>query len=254
MPNSLPALVKGILQSHTAWQVRSAASWFETAPLVPAYDVPEDLPATEQVQRAAQAVLELAQKLDRLPRAYPHWDAFEPGPYFDLYPVHAARFCRAEETGRVLRVRLYADLLLPAFRRAERYWVEAFLPAYHVGIGADPGQRGHDAYRAYLFDEAVPEMVRRLEEAEAAIQGTLSLLADSVALLHYTGALEERIQNRLAPGARVAPGLPAALQRVPRAMPTLTLDLIVPRPQRLGVRLCSQRIPRASPAASRGTP
>lgn len=245
MPNSLPALVKGILQSHIAWHVRSAAAWFETAPLVPAYDVPEELSATEQVQRAAQAVLELAQKLDRLPRAYPHWDAFEPGPYFDLYPVHAARFCRAEETARVVRVRLYADLLLPAFRRAERYWAETFLPAYHAGVGAEGSEgHSHDAFRAYLLDEVVPEMIRRLDEAEAAVQGVLDLLSDTTVVLRYSGAVEERILARLPPGARPAPGLPPALQRVPRRMPTLTLDLALPRPQpagRIALRLRAYR-------------
>ncbi|MCS6845675.1 MAG: hypothetical protein NZ528_15355 [Caldilineales bacterium] len=243
MPNSLPALVKGILQSHTAWHVRSAAAWFETAPLVPAYHVPQELSPAEQAQRAAQAVLELAQKLDRLPRAYPHWDAFEPGPYFDLYPVHAARFCRAEETARVVRVRLYADLLLPAFRQAERYWAETFLPAYHAGIGAEE-TTGHNAFRSYLLDEVMPEMICRLDRAEAAVQGVLDLLSDTTAVLQYSGAVEERILARLPPGARPAPGLPPALQRVPRRMPTLTLDLAIPRPQppgRSAHRLWPQR-------------
>lgn len=226
MPNSLPALVAGVLQSHTAWGVRSAAVWFERTPLVPAYRVDDDLPAGDQQRQAAQAVSELAQKLERLSDAYSKWSAFEVGPYFDLYPLHAARFCRFEETQHTMRVRLYADLLLPAFRRAERYWVETFLPAYHAGAGGDDS-----AFRASLLTEVMPELAVRLDAAEHAIQGVLDLLSASVTVLNFLGGLEERIQHRPRPGAHMAPLLPPALQRPPRAMPTLTLDAMLPRPE-----------------------
>lgn len=228
MPYSLPALAASILQSHTAWHERSAAAWFESAPLVPAYQVDGNLTSVEQQRQAAQAVLELAQKLERLSSAYGKWATFAAGPYFDLYPAHAARFCRFEQTQHAVRIRLYGDLLLPAFRQAELYWVENFLPAYHAGVGA-----ADSVFRAYLVEDVMPQLAQQLSAVEQAIQGVLDLLSDSVTVLNFLGGLEERIQHRPRPGARVDPLLPPALQRPPRAMPTLTLDAMLPRPEPL---------------------
>jgi hypothetical protein len=128
-----------------------------------------------------------------------------------------------EETASAVRVRLYADLLLPAFRGAERYWVETFLPAYHAAEGRANGTAQHPAgaFGAYLVDEVVPELAARLRLAEEGIQGVLELLGHNLEVLNFLGGLEERIQHR--PRA-VASGLPAGLQRLPRQMPTLTLD------------------------------
>jgi hypothetical protein len=226
LPHSLPALAAGILQSHTAWRVRSAAEWFESAPLVPAYHVDDTLTGAEQQRQAVQAIAELAQKLERLGGAYGKWATFAAGPYFDLYPTHAARFCRFEQTQHTVRIRLYGDLLLPAFRHAERYWVETFLPAYHAGAGG-----ADSAFGAYLVEDVMPELAQRLSAAEQAIQGVLDLLGHSVTILNLLGGLEERIQHRPQPGARAAPLLLPALQRLPRAMPTLTLDAMLPQPE-----------------------
>lgn len=223
MPRSLPALASGIVQSHRAWWVRSAAAAFEAAALVPAYQVDPGLDMEGQQRRAAQVMAELAPKVARLVEAYPWWSPFEPGPYFDLYDDHLGRFCRVEETLRAVRVRVYADLLLPAFRAAERYWVETFLPAYHAAHASrnGAGSPGNDAFLDYLVHEAAPELAARLQAAERSVQGTLELLGHNLEVLNLLGGLEERIQHR--PQA-VAPGLPEALQRLPRQMPTLTLD------------------------------
>lgn len=223
MPRSLPALASGIVQSHRAWWVRSAAAAFEQAPLVPAYQVDLELDVEGQQRRAAQVMAELAPKVARLVEAYPWWSPFEPGPYFDLYEGHLSHFCRVEETQRAVRVRVYADLLLPAFRAAERYWVETFLPAYHAAHASRNGTSspGGDAFLDYLDHEAAPELAARLRAAEQSILGTLDLLGHNLEVLNLLGGLEERIQHR--PQA-VAPGLPEALQRLPRQMPTLTLD------------------------------
>lgn len=227
MPGSLPALASGILQSHRAWIVHSTAAAFERVPLVPAYQIDEDLAPEAQEARVAQAVGELAQKLGRLAEAYGWWPVFDPGAYFDLYSGHMPLLCRHEETQTMVRVRLYCDLLLPAFRRAERYWVETFLPAYSAGAG----EHAEDAFGAYLVDEAIPELAARLDAAERGVRGVLDRLSGSVEVLNYLGGLEERIQSRPAPGAGIAPGLPRSLQRLPRQMPTLTLDLMFSRPQ-----------------------
>ena len=227
MPRSLPGLTAAILRTDRAWRVKSAAGRFERAPMVPAYHIDEQLSSYEQGQRAAQVVPELVQKLNRLKEAYGNWPVFDPGPYFDLYPAHLIDFCWVEETPHVLRVRLYADLLLPAFRRAERYWIESFLPAYHAGHNG----ASTDAFRAHLFDEAMPAMEDLLERAQRVVQDTLDLLRDDLEVLSCLGGLEERIQHRPPPGFSLAPGLSRGLQRLPREMPTLTLDVLHRRPE-----------------------
>lgn len=227
MPRSLPALAAGILQTDQAWRARSDAARLALEPLPPVYHVGEALTAAVQAERVAQAVAELAQKLARLKYAYAAWPLFDPSAYFDLQPCHLAGLCRVEETQNIVRVRLYADQMAPAFRAAERYWVETFLPAYHAGVSGD----ALDAFRGHLHVEAAPTLARLLDEATDVIQGALDLLASNLEVVSLLGGLEERIQHRPQPGTTLAPGLPAALQRLPRAMPTLTLDTIFPAPE-----------------------
>ncbi|MEA3336958.1 MAG: hypothetical protein U9R25_13685 [Chloroflexota bacterium] len=228
MPSSLPALVAGILQSNQAWRIRSAAEYIEKAPIVPAYLIDGELPLDELPGRAVQVVHELVQKLSRLGDAYGNWPLFEAAPYFDLYPAHMRDFCRVEETSHVVRVRLYADLLLPVFRAAERFWVHSFLPAYHAGVG-----NIQDAFWHHFVHETTPRMVTLLNDAQRAIQKTLNLLTDEIDVLGALGGLEERIQHRPSPCFQLAPGMAQALQRLPREMPTLTLDVIYRRPSKI---------------------
>jgi hypothetical protein len=196
-------------------------------PLVPAYNVDDTLSAQEQPARTAQVVLELTQKLQRLEAAYGSWPVFDPGPYFDLYPEHLAALCWVEELSHMVRVRVYADLLVPAFRQAERHWVESFLPAYHAGQDAEPDS----VFREHLHSDAMPRMAYLLAQVEEAIKSTLAHLSEDLSVLSCLGALEERIQQRPPPGSNMAPGLPSELQRLPREMPTLTLDVLFPRPK-----------------------
>lgn len=227
MPRSLPALAAGILQSHQAWTVRSDAARLAMEPLPPVYHTDEALAGAAQAERVARAVAELAQKLTRLKHAYAAWPVFDPGAYFDLYPCHLAALCRVEETQQIVRVRLYADLLAPALRAAERYWIETFLPAYHAGSTADAAA----VYRDHLADETTPALASLLDEAVDVMQTALDHLAGNLEAISLLGGLEERIQHRPRPGMTLAPGLPASLQRLPRAMPTLTLDVIFPAPE-----------------------
>lgn len=226
MPRSLPALAAGILQSHQAWTVRSDAARLEAEPLPPVYHSDEALAGAAQAERVARTAAELAQRLARLKNAHAAWPVFDPGAYFDLYPCHLASLCRVEETQQIVRVRLYADLLAPAVRAAERYWIETFLPAYHAGSTAEAAA----VYRDNLADEATPALAGLLDEAVDVVQTALDLLAGNLEVVSLLGGLEERIQHRPRPGATLAPGLPASLQRLPRVMPTMTLDLIFPAP------------------------
>lgn len=220
MPSSLPALAAAILRSDHWWRVHSDGARFEAAGLTPAYALETDLSADAQAERVAHMVSELARKMGRLPGAFAWWPVFEPGPYFDLYSAQTHRFCRVEELRSVVRVRIYADLLLPAFRTAERFFIETFLPAYHAAAGTDPD----DAYARNLVDHAIPEMIDLFDTAQRAVAGTLLQLEDQLDVLALLGGLEERIQHRPPPGTHMAPRLPGELQRLPREMPTLTLD------------------------------
>lgn len=220
-------MAAGILQSHQAWTVRSDAARLELEPLPPVYHVDETLATAAQAERVAQAVAELAQKLARLRHAYAAWPLFDPGAYFDLHPCHLASLCRVEETRNIVRVRLYADLLAPAFQMAERHWVEAFLPAYHAGSPGDAA----GVYRDSLHHQAMPQLAHRLDAAVDVVQGALDALAGNLEVISLLGGLEERIQHRPRPGAAMAFGLPVSLQRLPRALPTLTLDAIFPTPE-----------------------
>ncbi|HRX02804.1 MAG: hypothetical protein KDI12_22010 [Anaerolineae bacterium] len=228
MPTSLPALAAGILRSDQLWHVRSDAVRFEAAGLTPAYTLEAALSVEAQADRAAHLVAELARKLGRLPEAFAWWPVFEPGPYFDLYSSQIHSFCRVEELQSVVRVRIYADLLLPAFRRAEAFFIETFLPAYHAAAGLAPD----DAFSRNLADHAIPGMIELLRDAELAVAGTLARLEDQLDVLALLGGLEERIQHRPPPGSRLAPRLPLELQRMPREMPTLTLDAMFNGPER----------------------
>lgn len=227
MPSSLPALVAGILRSDMLWRIQSDSARLEAADLAPAYFLDGGLSVQTQAERAAQLAAELARKLQRLPEAFAWWPVFDAGAYFDLHAVQAGRVCRVEELSEVVRVRVYGDLLLPAFRQAERYFVEAFLPAYHVAAG----RAADDIFVQSLQADALPQMAALLADAEQAIGGALAVLEDQLDVLGLLGGLEERIQHRPPPGARMAPGLPPALQRLPREMPTLTLDLLFPTPE-----------------------
>lgn len=227
MPRSLPALAAGILQSDRAWHVRSVARQLTEVPLVPAYHIDETLSAQEQTARTTQVALELTQKLERLEAAYGSWPVFDPGPYFDLYPEHLSALCWVEELPETVRVRVYADLLVPAFRQAERHWVESFLPAYHAGQDTQPDS----VFREHLHSDAMPRMAHLLAQAEDVIRSALALLSEDLSILSSLGALEERIQQRPPPGTNLAPGLLPELQRLPREMPTLTLDVLFPKPE-----------------------
>ncbi len=220
-------MAAGILQSHQAWTVRSDAARLAAEPLPPVYHTDEALGGAAQAERVARAVAELAQKLARLKHAYAAWPVFDPGAYFDLYPYHLASLCRVEETQQIVRVRLYADLLAPAMRAAERYWVGTFLPAYHAGSTAEAAA----VYRDHLTVETIPTLAALLDEAVDVVQRALDLLAGNLEVISLLGGLEERIQHRPRPGMTLAPGLPASLQRLPRAMPTLTMDVIFPAPE-----------------------
>ncbi len=155
------------------------------------------------ISRLADAVALLAERLDRLPSAYHHWQmgesGFEAGAYFDLHPLQVEAMVRTEILGATLDVTLHADLLSPAFRSAERFWAEHFCPAYHA---SSPG--GDDAYSENFRQHILPAMQRRLEMAssEIAAAGALLFERGDVTFLLAAAAPDERQRHldHLPPG------------------------------------------------------
>ncbi len=181
---------------------------------MPAYRAPERGDHHTVARRIADGVSILAERLQRLPRAYPNWHPFDPAAYFDLFPEQVAALVRIERLGATLDVTIYADLLSPAFRRAERFWAQEFCPAYFAS-----GQ--NDAFDHHFQQRTLPAMQRRLQEAreEIALAADILFQRGDVAFLSVSAALDERISH-----LHRLPQQDPALLDIYHNLPTLTLS------------------------------
>jgi hypothetical protein len=192
MFRSLPALKRVFIQFDHVESTQSAAAAFEAADVVPAYRVPACKDPDREAKALAAAVSVLAERTVRLENVYGYWNPFEPGPYFDLRAPHAALMCEVEESGSLVHVRLYADLLSPSFRAAERFCVEEFLPALRAARShSDPAAT---ALIHELRDRLWPALRDKIERAEWVIERAAERLtqAGHVSFIVTWGAAEER--------------------------------------------------------------
>ncbi len=191
MPHSLPALASLIAQPEKSWPCNSVVAQCLTRPFVPAYRAPEQGDKLVIARHIAEGVSILAERLRRLPRAYPHWHRFDPVSYFDLHPHQVEAMVRIEVLGATLDVTLYADMLSPAFRRAERFWAREFCPAYFAA-----GQK--DVFDAHFWQRTLPAMQRRLREAreELALAGEVLFSRGDVTFLSLSAAGDERASHQ----------------------------------------------------------
>ena len=157
---------------------------------MPAYRAPEQGDKHLIARRIAEGILILAERLQRLPRAYPHWHPFDPAAYFDLYPEQLPAVVRIDRLGATLDVTIYGDMLSPAFRRAERFWAREFCPAFFAA-----GE--NDAFAQHCQQRTLPAMQRRLQEAREEIELAWKILYERGDLLFLThsAALDERIAH-----------------------------------------------------------
>lgn len=213
MPASLPALAANIAHPEQSWPCHSVVQTLTRRPFVPAYRVPY---RGDSATRLADAVALLAERLDRLPLAYPHWPRFDPGAYFDLHRSQIGAMLRTERLGATLDITLQADLLSPAFRAAARYWAAEFCPAYHAAYDLQ-----ENAYTAHFLQRALPGMQRRMRKAreEIAAAGALLFERGDATFLAAAAAPDERERHirRIATGEE-------DLDLVMRDIPTLTLS------------------------------
>lgn len=216
MPASLPALAANIAHPEQCWPCHSVVQNLLHRPFVPAYRVPLRGDSATRTTRLADAVALLAERLDRLPTAYPHWQRFDPGAYFDLRQPQVITMLRAERLGATLDITLQADLLSPAFRSAARFWAAEFCPAYHAAYDLQ-----ENAYTANFLQRALPGMQRRMRKAreEIAAAGELLFERGDTTFLAAAAALDERERHirRLAASEE-------DLDLVMRDIPTLTLS------------------------------
>jgi hypothetical protein len=158
---------------------------------VPAYRAPERQQQQKVARLMAQGVKILAERLHRLPQAYPHWARFDPSAYFDLHPRQVDALLRIEVLGATLDITIYADMLSPAFRRAERFWAREFCPAYFAA-----GQQ--DAFDDHFWQRTLPAMQRRLQSAreEISLAGNLLFGLGDATFLSATAAHDERAYHQ----------------------------------------------------------
>lgn len=220
MFRSLPALRRALSLMEQSEPTGSAAAAFEAADLVCAYRVPGRSDVAAEAKALAAAVATLADRVVRLESAYSYWEAFEAGPYFDLHATQAAMVCQVEEAGGLVRVRIYADLLAPSFRAAERFCVERFLPAVRASHAQTLPQR--IVHERELVRGAWRPLQIWLSQAEQVIDKAVTSLlqAGDVSFLVTWGAAGERQRADVGDSAT----------------PTLTLDFTFSRPLSLHPR------------------
>ncbi|MEZ4658629.1 MAG: hypothetical protein R2911_13745 [Caldilineaceae bacterium] len=93
-----------------------------------------------EAQAAAAVVGDVAERLRRLGAAYGEWKHFDAPAYFDIPQPQADLLLTVTERVNSVYVHFQMDLLLPAFGKAEAYWANHFVPAYHAANIAQVGR------------------------------------------------------------------------------------------------------------------
>lgn len=175
------------------------AEQFQNAKLVPSYHVPFHGERGHRTRRLADATALLAERLDRLPAVFPHWRRLDLCAYFDLRRPQAQAMLRWEQLGATLDVTIYADLLSPAFRTAERYWAREFCPAFHVAghVLNAASVSATSTFVSHFRRRVIPAMQRRLQTAveEIAAAGELLFQRGDVTFLAAAAGHDERTRH-----------------------------------------------------------
>jgi hypothetical protein len=232
--SSAPALAALLRQSDRRLELPSPlARLLHGDPLVQMYRVPagngEDAPGSE-AQAAAHVLLAVADRLRRLAAAYGEWSHFDPSAYFDLTDGQAGRFLRIVERVTTVHVIFYADLLLPAYQRAEAHLLEHYRPAYaRLRSQMVQGEAPQAAMLAFV-EECQPTMLTHWDTLTATLGATRARLDDELGFWAANGSGEERARRREAWQRPPAPGVAPGLLPDLASIPTLTLAVDFPLP------------------------
>ncbi len=230
---SVPALAAALRQTDRHAFVRSAADTLLADELVQSYRVGagdlSDLSSEREAEMAAQTVAQILDRIQRLAGAYGEWQEFDPCAYFDLHAAQADLLVQISERVSTVHVVFHADLLLPSFQTAERFWSQRYLAAYQ-SAGPDL-RRGRSSPYAQDFLTAVqPQMVDLWQGAVSVVQKTRAILIDDLSFLAATGGEAERYRwHKVWQGATPDQMDPALLPPF-NQLPTLTLSTTFPLP------------------------
>ncbi len=202
----------------------SCPNWQRLAPIY-RLRLTDTLPQRQRKLR--QLMVFLHQRFIRLQEAWPAWDEFDVGAYFDLYPDQATALCETRVHNGKLQVVFFVDMLMPSFRRALHYWQTVVVPAYKQ---VEPSLAGPVSRPTSLqqvlgtaFDnDIMPEFDALYLEAHTAMLQSIRPLAQSgdVHFLAHSAACLERL--RVAKAYRKAG--PNQIATKLDQVPTLTLE------------------------------
>lgn len=226
---SLPALAVALRQTAARGLPASTGAGLRGLERSPFYYI-EGGDLAREVRMAAHTVGEIADKLRRLAQAYGEWSPFDAPAYFDLYPRHARLLLSVSERVSSVHVSFYADLLLPSFRRAERYWATEFFPAYQAGRPKASPRVEDSAFATHFHQIAQPKMVAYWQRAQAVIQQVRAQLSDDITFLAATGGAEERDFWQRSWPSHPARGVDPLLLPNLESVPSLTLAVSFPLP------------------------
>lgn len=164
---------------------------------------------------AAVHVIEtVGERLRRLRAAYGEWARFEPEPYFDLRPQHAAELLHISERVTTVHVVCFVDALLPSFQAALACFLDDFIPARRSG---DDGQ-------------ATTAMIAAWQQLVGVMLAVRTALAHDTAFMSMNAAGAERDRWRSYWQATPPTGMPAVLLPALAQTPSLTLAVTLPLP------------------------
>lgn len=212
---SAPALAAALRDPSRSSFILPAVDLFERRKLAPMYRI-EAGDAAAEAASAARVVIDVAERLRRLALAYGEWTVFEPEPYFDLAPAHAAWLVEVAERVSTVHVAFYTDLLLPSFQAA-LLALQQFTAGQQTGLAPAAGADKQGGLAASW------------QHTVSVITGTRRALSEEVSYLALNGTREEQARwraNRADAAARRAPAGAA----VPDPAPTLTLSIEFPLP------------------------
>lgn len=226
---SIPALATALWQTDRRQIPVSTARHLACDSLVPLYQVDDESPEKEATA-AAHMVSSIAERLRRLAAAYAEWSSFDRCAYFDLYPKQAALLLRLSERVSTVHVTVYADLLLPSFRRVEQYWAEEFFPAYQSAYPFSRRSDKRSSFNEHFLEITQPKMVAYWTRLQTVVDLARSHLSDDIGFLASAGGDEERARWQRGRAKPPAPGLDSALTPPLTSLPTLTLTMTFPLP------------------------
>lgn len=197
--------------------------------LVPMYRVSNHLHARE-VHDAVQSVETITERLRRLSAAYGEWQVFDPSAYFDLTDPQIGALVHVSERVSTVHVTFYADLLLPTFRRAVRYWAGHFVNA-HAAAFTTPGVHNRTTHFDDDFaHDAQPEMVRLWRSLHTIVEEVRATLADDPGFMATLATREEQANWYGYWDEAATAGIADELLPSLGAVPTLTLMYEFPLP------------------------